>query len=249
MPRYRLTLEYDGRGFVGWQRQDNGLGVQQALEEAVRAFCGESAKVQGAGRTDSGVHALRQVAHIDLEKEWATDTIRDAINAHLREIPASVLDAAAAPANFHARFSAIERSYRYRIVNRRAPLTMDMGLAWWVPARLDAAAMADAATALVGTHDFTSFRASECQAQSPVKTLNELTVQTIGNEILVAARARSFLHHQVRNIVGSLTWVGDGKWTCAHLKSVLAAKDRRVGGPTAPADGLYLTGVRYSEET
>ena len=249
MPRYRLTLEYDGRGFVGWQRQDNGLGVQQALEEAVRAFCGESAKVQGAGRTDSGVHALRQVAHIDLEKEWATDTIRDAINAHLREIPASVLDAAAAPANFHARFSAIERSYRYRIVNRRAPLTMDMGLAWWVPARLDAAAMADAATALVGTHDFTSFRASECQAQSPVKTLNELTVQTTGNEILVAARARSFLHHQVRNIVGSLTWVGDGKWTCAHLKSVLAAKDRRVGGPTAPADGLYLTGVRYSEET
>ena len=249
MPRYRLTLEYDGRGFVGWQRQDNGLGVQQALEEAVRAFCGESAKVQGAGRTDSGVHALRQVAHIDLEKEWATDTIRDAINAHLREIPASVLNAAAAPADFHARFSAIERSYRYRIVNRRAPLTMDMGLAWWVPARLDAAAMADAATALVGTHDFTSFRASECQAQSPVKTLNELTVQTTGNEILVAARARSFLHHQVRNIVGSLTWVGDGKWTCAHLKSVLAAKDRRVGGPTAPADGLYLTGVRYSEET
>ena len=249
MPRYRLTLEYDGRGFVGWQRQDNGLGVQQALEEAVRAFCGESAKVQGAGRTDSGVHALRQVAHIDLEKEWATDTIRDAINAHLREIPACVLDAAAAPANFHARFSAIERSYRDRIVNRRAPLTMDMGLAWWVPARLDAAAMADAATALVGTHDFTSFRASECQAQSPVKTLNELTVQTTGNEILVAARARSFLHHQVRNIVGSLTWVGDGKWTCAHLKSVLAAKDRRVGGPTAPADGLYLTGVRYSEET
>ena len=249
MPRYRLTLEYDGRGFVGWQRQDNGLGVQQALEEAVRAFCGESTKVQGAGRTDSGVHALRQVAHIDLEKEWATDTIRDAINAHLREIPACVLDAAAAPANFHARFSAIERSYRYRIVNRRAPLTMDMGLAWWVPARLDAAAMADAATALVGTHDFTSFRASECQAQSPVKTLNELTVQTTGNEILVAARARSFLHHQVRNIVGSLTWVGDGKWTCAHLKSVLAAKDRRVGGPTAPADGLYLTGVRYSEET
>ena len=249
MPRYRLTLEYDGRGFVGWQRQDNGLGVQQALEEAVRAFCGESAKVQGAGRTDSGVHALRQVAHIDLEKEWATDTIRDAINAHLREIPASVLNAAAAPADFHARFSAIERSYRYRIVNRRAPLTMDMGLAWWVPGRLDAAAMADAATALVGTHDFTSFRASECQAQSPVKTLNELTVQTTGNEILVAARARSFLHHQVRNIVGSLTWVGDGKWTCAHLKSVLAAKDRRVGGPTAPADGLYLTGVRYSEET
>ena len=249
MPRYRLTLEYDGRGFVGWQRQDNGLGVQQALEEAVRAFCGESAKVQGAGRTDSGVHALRQVAHIDLEKEWATDTIRDAINAHLREIPASVLNAAAAPADFHARFSAIERSYRYRFVNRRAPLTMDMGLAWWVPARLDAAAMADAATALVGTHDFTSFRASECQAQSPVKTLNELTVQTTGNEILVAARARSFLHHQVRNIVGSLTWVGDGKWTCAHLKSVLAAKDRRVGGPTAPADGLYLTGVRYSEET
>ena len=249
MPRYKLTLEYDGRGFVGWQRQDNGLGVQQALEEAVRAFCGESATVYGAGRTDSGVHALRQVAHVDLEKEWATDTIRDALNAHLRENPASVLDVAAAPANFHARFSAVERSYRYRIVNRRAPLTMDRGLAWWVPAKLDTAAMADAATALLGTHDFTSFRASVCQAKSPVKTLDELTVQTTGNEILVAARARSFLHHQVRNIVGSLAWVGDGKWTRAHLKGVLAAKDRQAGGPTAPADGLYFTGVRYSEES
>mgnify|MGYP001414444182 CR=1 FL=1 len=249
MPRYKLTLEYDGRGFVGWQRQDNGLGVQQALEEAVRAFCSESATVYGAGRTDSGVHALRQVAHVDLEKEWATDTIRDALNAHLRENPASVLDVAAAPANFHARFSAVERSYRYRIVNRRAPLTMDRGLAWWVPAKLDAAAMADAATALLGTHDFTSFRARECQAKSPVKTLDELTVQTTGNEILVAARARSFLHHQVRNIVGSLAWVGDGKWTRAHLKGVLAAKDRQAGGPTAPADGLYFMGVRYSEES
>ena len=249
MPRYRLTLEYDGRGFVGWQRQDNGLGVQQALEEAVRAFSGEVVRVHGAGRTDSGVHALAQVAHMELEKEWATDTIRDALNAYLKETPASVLGVAVTSADFHARFSAVERSYRYRIVNRRAPLTMDAGLAWWVPARLDAVAMADAATVFVGTHDFTSFRASVCQAKSPVKTLDELTVQTSGNEIHVVARARSFLHHQVRNIVGSLAWVGDGKWTRGHLKDALAAKDRCAGGPTAPAAGLYLTGVRYGETT
>jgi len=249
VPRYRLTLEYDGRGFVGWQRQDNGLGVQQAIEDAVRAFCGEVVTVQGAGRTDSGVHALAQVAHIDLEKEWAADTIRDALNAHLKKIPASVLDVVVKPSTFHARFSALERSYRYRIVNRRAPLTMDVGLAWWVPARLDPAAMADAAAVLVGTHDFTSFRASECQAKSPVKTLDELRVEAMGKEIHVSARARSFLHHQVRNIVGSLAWIGDGKWTSAQLRDALAAKDRRAGGPTAPADGLYLTGVRYSETT
>ena len=249
MPRYRLTLEYDGRGFVGWQRQNNGLGVQQALEDAVRAFCGEAVTVHGAGRTDSGVHALAQVAHMDLAKEWATDTIRDALNAYLKETPASVLGVAVTSVDFHARFSAVERSYRYRIVNRRAPLTMDAGLAWWVPARLDAVAMADAATVLVGTHDFTSFRASTCQAKSPAKTLDELTVQTAGNEIHVAARARSFLHHQVRNIVGSLAWVGGGKWTRGHLKDALAAKDRCAGGPTAPAAGLYLTGVRYGETT
>ncbi len=249
MPRYKLTLEYDGRGFVGWQRQDNGLGVQQAVEEAVRAFCGEVVTVQGAGRTDTGVHALAQVAHMDLAKDWPADTIRDALNAHLKKIPASVLNVAATPADFHARFSALERCYRYRIVNRRAPLTMDVGLAWWVPARLDAAAMADAATVLVGTHDFTSFRASKCQAKVPVKTLDELRVRTMGNEIHVAARARSFLHHQVRNIVGSLTWVGGGKWTCAQLRDALAARDRCAGGPTAPAGGLYLTGVRYGETT
>ena len=249
MPRYKLTLEYDGRGFVGWQRQDNGLGVQQALEESVRAFCGERVTVQGAGRTDSGVHALAQVAHVDLAKEWPADTVRDALNGHLNEIAASVLEAAVTSPDFHARFSAVERSYRYRIVNRRAPLTIDSGLAWWVPAALDAAAMADAAMVLVGKHDFTSFQASECQAKSPLKTLDELTVETTGDEIVIAVRARSFLHHQVRNIVGSLAWVGDGKWTRANLKDVLAARDRRAGGPTAPPGGLYLTGVRYGEET
>ena len=247
VPRYKLTIEYDGREFVGWQRQDNGLGVQQALEESVRAFCGEVATVQGAGRTDSGVHALAQVAHVDLTREWPAETVRDALNAHLKKTAVSVLDATVAAADFHARFSAVERSYRYRIVNRRAPLTLDAGLAWWVPVTLDTAAMADAAMALVGKHDFTSFRATDCQAKSPLKTLDELKVQTKGNEIVIVARARSFLHHQVRNIVGSLAWVGDGKWTRANVKDALAAKDRRAGGPMAPAGGLYLTKIRYGE--
>lgn len=244
-----MTIEYDGRGFVGWQRQDNGLGVQQAIEEAAMAFAGDAVTVHGAGRTDAGVHALAQVAHLDLTKDWPADTVRDALNARLKTPPASVLAAAVAPADFHARFSAIERVYRYRIVNRRAPLTVDRGLAWWAPGKLDADAMADAAQALIGTHDFTSFRAGECQAKSPVKTLDELSVRKCGDEIAVVARARSFLHHQVRNVVGSLAWVGGGKWTRAHLKEALRARDRRAGGPTAPADGLYLIGVGYPDDT
>ena len=211
-------------------------------------FCGEMVNVQGAGRTDSGVHALGQVAHLDLKKEWPAEVVRDALNSHVRGLPVSVLNVSSVQSDFHARFSATGRSYRYQIVNRRAPLTLDAGRAWWVPQRLDAEAMTEAANILVGTHDFTSFRASECQANSPVRTLDALTVQRLGDIIEVAARARSFLHHQVRNFVGSLAWVGDGKWTPGHIEEVLLSKDRRAGGPTAPADGLYLCAVYYDNE-
>ncbi len=245
MPRYRLTLEYDGRGFVGWQRQENGLGVQQALEQAIEQFTGERIKVYGAGRTDSGVHALAQVAHFDLQRETPTDRIRDAINAQVRPHPVSVLEATTAADDFNARTSASGRAYLYRIVNRRAPVTFKHGLVWWVPVALDAEAMAEAAQTLIGRHDFSTFRARECQASSPTKTLDEVTVATDGEEILFTVRARSFLHHQVRNIVGTLKWVGEGKWTAADVKAALEACDRRAGGPTAPADGLYLTGVSY----
>ncbi|MGE5147175.1 MAG: tRNA pseudouridine(38-40) synthase TruA [Candidatus Eiseniibacteriota bacterium] len=245
MPRYRLTLEYDGRAFVGWQRQDNGPSVQAALEAAVRKFCGESVTVHAAGRTDSGVHALGQVVHVDLVKETPTDTVRDALNAHLRPAPVAVLDAAVADAEFHARFSAIERRYLYRIVNRRAPLALDAGRAWHVGFPLEAQAMHDAAQLLVGQHDFTSFRAAECQAKSPVKTLDALDVVRDGDEIRVYARARSFLHHQVRNMVGTLKLVGEGKWSVADVGTALDARDRAKSGPTAPAEGLYLVAVRY----
>ncbi len=245
MTRYKLTLEYDGRGFVGWQRQDNGPSVQAALEAAVEGFCGEAVVAQAAGRTDSGVHALGQVAHLDLDQETTAETLRDALNFHLKPAAIAVLEAEAVADDFHARFSATERAYRYRIVNRRAPLTLDRGRAWFVPAALDAAAMDDAAQALVGNHDFTSFRASECQAKSPVKTLDALEVARDGDEIRVAARARSFPHHQVRNRVGSLRLVGEGKWTRTDLEQALAARDRSAAGPTAPADGLYLVAVRY----
>lgn len=245
MPRYRLTLEYDGRGFAGWQRQENGLGVQQALEEAIERFSGEQVKVYGAGRTDSGVHALAQVAHFDLHRETPTARIRDAINAQVRPHPVSVLEVTTAADDFNARTSARERAYLYRIVNRRAPVTFERGLVWWVPVALDAEAMHEAAQMLIGRHDFSTFRARECQANSPTKTLDALTVDSDGDEICFTVRARSFLHHQVRNIVGTLKWVGEGKWTPADVKAALEACDRRAGGPTAPADGLYLTGVTY----
>ncbi|MCH8155873.1 MAG: tRNA pseudouridine(38-40) synthase TruA [Proteobacteria bacterium] len=245
MTRYKLTLEYDGRGFVGWQRQDNGPSVQAALEAAVERFCGEAVTVHGAGRTDAGVHALAQVAHIDLDKETGADTLRDALNFHLKPAAVAVLAAEAVADDFHARFSATERAYRYRIVNRRAPLALDRGRAWFVPVPLDAGAMHEAARALLGKHDFTSFRAGECQAKSPVKTLDALEVSRDGDEIRIEARARSFLHHQVRNMVGTLKLVGEGKWRRADMERALAARDRRAAGPTAPADGLYLVAVRY----
>jgi len=246
MPRYRLTLEYDGGPFVGWQRQKNGPSVQAALEAAIVAFSGEAAETVAAGRTDAGVHALGQVVHVDLARDWPSDTVRDAINHHLKPAPIAVVEAALAPADFHARFSATERRYRYRIVNRRAPLALDAGRAWHVPVPLDAAAMAEAALVLIGRHDFSTFRASECQAKSPIKTLDAFEVARRDEEIVFALRARSFLHHQVRNMVGTLKLVGEGKWTKDDVAAALAARDRSKGGMTAPAEGLTLVGVSYA---
>ncbi|MGH6927424.1 MAG: tRNA pseudouridine(38-40) synthase TruA [Dongiaceae bacterium] len=245
MTRFRLTVEYDGGAFVGWQRQDNGPSVQQALEEAISRFCGESIHTYAAGRTDAGVHARGQVVHFDLARPRTPEQVRDALNFHLKPAPVSVLAAEVAAADFHARFSAKARFYRYRIVNRRAPLSLDRGRAWSVGTPLDAAAMHEAAQLLVGHHDFTSFRAALCQAATPMKTLDVLDVTRAGEEVQIAARARSFLHHQVRNMVGSLKLVGDGKWKKDDVAQALAACDRSAAGPTAPAEGLYLMGVWY----
>ncbi len=245
MPRYKLTLEYDGSGFVGWQRQDNGPSIQQALEAAVAAFSGERVTVHGAGRTDAGVHALGQVAHFDLTRARETDVVRDAVNHHLSPAAIAVVAVEAVGDGFDARRSAVERTYRYRIANRRGPLALDRGRAWRVAKLLDVAAMDGAARVLVGRHDFTSFRASECQAKSPDKTLDALTVSRDGDDIVATARARSFLHHQVRNMVGTLKLVGEGKWTAQDVADALAACDRAKAGPTAPAEGLYLVAVRY----
>ncbi len=245
MPRYRLTLEYDGTGLVGWQRQDNGASVQGLLEAAFEKYCQEKVTLVAAGRTDAGVHALAQVAHVDLQRPREADEIRDAVNFHLKPARVAILEAAEAPADFHARFSATGRRYLYRIVNRRAPLVLDHDRAWALTRPIDAEAMHRAAQALVGQHDFTSFRDSQCQAKSPVKSLDRLDVSRAGEEILIRAEARSFLHHQVRNMVGTLKLVGEGKWTAADVAAALAACDRSAAGPTAPAAGLYLTGVSY----
>ncbi len=246
MVRYRLTVEYDGGPFVGWQRQDTGLGVQQVVEEAITAFSGEEARVHCAGRTDAGVHAYGQVAHFDLVRgDVTTKTVRDALNHHMKPHPVSIIEAEIVDDAFHARFSATEREYLYRIMNRRARPAIERGHVWWVPQTLDAEAMHGAAQVLVGKHDFTSFRASICQAQSPVKTLDELRVTRVGDEIHIKARARSFLHHQVRNMTGTLMDVGRGKWTAADVEAALAACDRSAGGQTAPPDGLYLVRVGY----
>jgi tRNA pseudouridine38-40 synthase len=245
MPRYKLVLEYDGSGLVGWQRQNNGLSVQEILETAVTRFCGEAITVHGAGRTDAGVHALAQAAHLDLPKEWPTDVVRNALNQHVRPHAVSVLAVERVPDSFDARRSARGRVYRYRILNRRAPAAMERGRVWHVGAALDVEAMQEGAALLLGKHDFTTFRDSLCQARSPVKTLDRLAVTRAGDEIVVEARARSFLHHQVRNMVGSLKLVGAGKWRVPHIAEALAARDRRAGGPTAPAEGLYLVEVVY----
>ncbi|TMK12698.1 MAG: tRNA pseudouridine(38-40) synthase TruA [Alphaproteobacteria bacterium] len=248
MPRYKLTIEYGGTGLVGWQRQANGLSVQEALETAFERFCGERLTVFGAGRTDAGVHALAQVAHVDLAREADPEVIRSAINHHLRPHAISVLDAAPAPPGFDARLSARSRRYLYRILNRRAPPALERGRVWHVAPPLDAVAMRDGARHLVGHHDFSTFRDSLCQAKSPVKTLDVLDVTTDGEEIHIAARARSFLHHQVRNMAGTLKLVGLGQWDPDDVATALAACDRRAGGPTAPAEGLALVAVDYRED-
>jgi tRNA pseudouridine38-40 synthase len=245
VPRYKLTIEYDGTPFAGWQIQADQLSVQGVLTAAVEALSGEKANVQGAGRTDAGVHARGQVAHVDFAKEWDPDTVRDALNAHLRPHPVAVLAAERTADDFNARTSATKRHYLYRIINRRADLTVDAGHAWRVPRPLDVAAMHAAAQRLIGKHDFTTFRSTECQAKSPLKTLDRLDVERDGDTIDVRASARSFLHSQVRSMVGSLAAVGEGKWSADDLAKALAARDRAACGQVAPPDGLYLMKVDY----
>jgi tRNA pseudouridine38-40 synthase len=245
MPRYKLTIEYDGAPFCGWQVQADQISVQGVLTGAIEALSGQKTLVQGAGRTDAGVHARAQVAHVDLAKDWDTDTVRDALNAHLRPHPIAILSAERAADDFNARTSAVKRHYLSRIINRRADLTLEAGYAWRVPRPLDANAMHQAAQRLVGKHDFTTFRSTECQAKSPVKTLDVLAVERNGEEINVSAKARSFLHNQVRSMVGSLVAVGEGKWSADDLGKALNARDRAACGQVAPPDGLYLMKVDY----
>jgi tRNA pseudouridine38-40 synthase len=245
MPRYKLTIEYDGGPFVGWQRQANGRSVQQAIEEAALKFSGETVTVGAAGRTDAGVHALGQVAHVDFTRPWPADTVRNAINACLRPDRVAILSAEAVAADFDARFSAVRRHYLYRILNRRAPPALDLGRVWSVQQPLDADVMHRAAQSLVGRHDFTTFRAAECQAKSPVKTLDRLDVTREGEEIAIRATARSFLHHQVRSMVGTLKRVGEGAWPVKAVGEALEARDRDRCGPVAPPQGLYLVRVDY----
>jgi tRNA pseudouridine38-40 synthase len=245
MPRYKIIVEYDGAPFVGWQLQEKDPSVQGALMAAIAAFSGEKVMVQGAGRTDAGVHAIGQVAHFDLATERETDTVRDAINAHLRPNPVAVLSAEKVAADFDARRSALRRHYLYRIGNRRPDLALERGRAWRVPRRLDADAMHTAAQRLIGKHDFTTFRSTECQAKSPEKTLDRLDVSRAADEVHITAVARSFLHNQVRSMVGSLALVGDGKWQPDDLWRALQARDREACGPVAPPEGLYLVRVDY----
>ena len=246
LSRFRLTVEYDGRPFMGWQRQAHGQTVQQALETAIAAVTGEAAVTHAAGRTDAGVHARGQVAHVDIDKPIPAFRLMEAINAHLRPAPIAVVSCVVAPDGFHARFDCSQRSYSYRIINRRAPLTVDLGLAWRVSAPLDAGAMHEAAQLLVGQHDFTTFRAAHCQALSPVKTLDRLDIGRSGDTILVAAAARSFLHHQVRSMVGCLKLVGEGGWSADRLRNALEAADRSALGLNAPPDGLTFIEARYA---
>jgi tRNA pseudouridine38-40 synthase len=245
MPRFALTIEYDGGPFVGWQRQANGISIQQRLEEAVAAIDGNKCAVHGAGRTDSGVHALGQVAHVDLSRDWRVDRLRYALNAHLRPDPIAVLSVQAVSDAFEARFSARMRHYRYLICNRRAPPALMEGRVWHIKRPLGAEAMHDAAQRLVGKFDFTTYRASECQARSPIRTLERLDVRRIGEEIEILASAPSFLHHQVRSLVGSLEHVGSGKWPLEEPRRALDARDRARCGQVAPAHGLYLVAVDY----
>jgi tRNA pseudouridine38-40 synthase len=245
MPRYKLTIEYDGTPFSGWQLQDTLPTVQGALETAAKAIAGTDVRVHGAGRTDAGVHALGQVAHCDVAKNLSPGRFRDAMNAHLRPHPIAVLSAEIVPESFEARFSAVKRHYLYRIRNTRANLALDVGRVWRVPRKLDAQAMHQAAQRLIGKHDFTTFRDTECQAKSPEKTLDQLDVTREGDAINIVTSARSFLHSQVRSMVGSLVWVGEGRWSADDLAAALAARDRAACGPVAPPQGLYLVRVDY----
>lgn len=246
MPRYRILIEYDGTPFVGWQVQPVGASVQGRLTQAIAGFSGETVVVRGAGRTDSGVHALGQVAHFELQRTWDPYKIREALNFHLKPDPIAIVEAAEAEPDFDARFSAVARHYRYRILARKAPPALDRNRVWWVPRKLDAAAMADAARHLVGRHDFTTFRAAGCQSHSPVKTLDRLHVADDGDEIRIEASARSFLHHQVRSFVGSLKHVGEGRWQPCDVQAALQARDRAACGALAPARGLYLVRIDYA---
>ena len=245
MPRYKLTIEYDGTDFGGWQRQTNALCVQQVLEEALLALCGAQTIARAAGRTDAGVHATAQVAHVDMAREWRVDRLRDGLNAHMRPHPVAVVLAEAAADDFDARHSATARHYLYRIINRRAPLTIDARRAWLVKRPLDAQAMHEAAQLLLGLHDFSTFRDADCQAQSPMRTLDRLDVSRFGEEIHIRAGARSFLHRQVRSMAGSLEHVGSGHWSGLDLRRALEARNRARCGQVAPAAGLYLVGVEY----
>jgi tRNA pseudouridine38-40 synthase len=247
MPRYRIVLEYDGAPFVGWQRQSNGLSVQEALEEAVFALAAERVVVHGAGRTDAGVHALGQVAHVDLTREWSPFRLCEGLNARLVPHPIAALGAEAVAASFDARHSAVQRHYLYRVLNRRAPATLDRGRVWRIKPRLDAQAMDSAAKLLLGRHDFSTFRDAQCQAKSPLRTLDSFEVRREGDEILFEVSALSFLHRQVRSMVGSLTLVGLGRWSAGDLRAALDAADRSHCGVVAPADGLYLARVDYGE--
>lgn len=245
MTRFALTVEYDGRPFMGWQRQDHGPSVQQAIERAVEKMTGEAAVVHAAGRTDAGVHALAMRAHVELERGFTPFRLMEGLNAQLRPAPVAILACETVPDDWHARFSCIGRAYEYRIVNRRAPLTWEAGLAWRVPMPLDADAMHHAAQILVGRHDFTTFRSAHCQSDSPVKTLDRLDVVGAGDRLTIYAEARSFLHHQVRSMVGCLALVGQGKWSAADLADALEARDRAALGFNAPPDGLYFVEAIY----
>ncbi|CAA6603465.1 tRNA pseudouridine synthase A [Rhodospirillaceae bacterium LM-1] len=243
--RYKLLMEYDGSGFIGWQRQGSGISVQSVLEDAAKLFTGVEAATGAAGRTDTGVHALGMVAHVDLARAYDPETVRRALNFYMKPHPVAVLEASEAPKGFHARFSALERRYLYRISNRPSPPVLDRHRVWWISNPLDEKAMAEGAAHLVGHHDFSTFRAGDCQARSPFKTLDELSVERQGDEVHIRARSRSFLHRQVRNMVGTLKMVGEGRWSPDDVKKALEARARAAGGPTAQPQGLYFLGVTY----
>lgn len=247
MPRYRLTIEYDGTPYVGWQRQENGPSVQGAVETAIRSLTGETVTIRGAGRTDSGVHAMGQVAHADLSRPWKEHTLRNALNAHLVMAGEriAILDAAEVPEDFDARFSAVRRHYLYRIVSRRAPLALDANRAWFVARELDHEVMHAAGQVLVGKHDFSTFRAAQCQANSPVRTIDRLDVTRSGELIEIRVSAQSFLHNQIRSFAGTLKLAGEGKWTVEDVRAALEARDRKACGPVAPPEGLYFLRVDY----